>query len=81
MILYIKILNININNNIYLQKYEFYRFEISHHYFVYNENENTQIRLTGQYSQTKKFAISHALLAEKCACLRINLLYSRLSLK
>lgn len=38
-------------------------------------------QLTGEYSQTEEFAVSHALLAEKHACLRIDLLYSRLGLK
>lgn len=45
------------------------------------ERNIRMVLLTGQYRQTEKFAISHALLVEKHACLRVNLLHSRLCLK
>lgn len=37
--------------------------------------------LTGQYCQAEQFAVSHALLAKKHACLCVHLLYSRLRLQ
>lgn len=48
--------------------------------FVGLNVEDEGIR-TGEYGQSEEFAVSHALLVQKHACLRVNLLYSRLGLE